>query len=132
MELTCSTHIAVPPAAVWLLLTDDRGRWWPEMAFEAVAGAGVRETWQEADGEHAATGEVVEVDAGRLLAFDWIEPGWAHALRVRFTLAESGRDTLLTVSESGFEHLAGGEELRAEHAEEWDFHLGQLTTAAQG
>lgn len=75
-------RIAASVDAVWRLLTEQRGRWWPDMRFAAAVGAPLVETWEEDGRVLSATGEVTRCEPPVLLAFRWSEAGWARPLDV--------------------------------------------------
>jgi uncharacterized protein YndB with AHSA1/START domain len=132
--------VAAPVSEVWRALTEERARWWPDLVFDAVVAAPVTETWRENGRHRVAWGSVIEVVAPRALAFIWFEPGWTASLTVRFTVGATGgtggtdgrTTTTVTVTETGFHHLADGAALREEHADGWRTHLASLRTAVDG
>lgn len=127
--------ISVPSAAsatrMWDALTVGRAVWWPEMTFNPVVGATVTEVWSEDGVERSAHGSVTEVDDGRVLAFEWCEPGWEAALTVRFSVDETAQGCMATVTETGFERLENGSVLRAAHRDGWNYHLSRLAQYAE-
>lgn len=117
--------------AVWRSLTDNHSEWWPDMQFEAVRGASLRETWTEDGVEYHATGHVVAVQDGESLAFDWSEPGWPAPLSVSFELASIAGGTRVTVVERGFDRIPNGHALSEAHHEGWKYHLARLCGHAE-
>ncbi|MCU1404190.1 MAG: hypothetical protein JWQ43_493 [Glaciihabitans sp.] len=130
-DLVVRDETSATPSAVWRSLTEGRLDWWPEMQFEAVAGASLREAWNEAGSEREAVGHVSEIHAGRSLAFHWIESSWSSPLQVRFSTVATTGGARITVRESGFRELAAGDALVAEHIEGWQFHLARLVRYAE-
>ena len=116
---------------VWRSLTDEHTEWWPGMQFEAVRGAPLRETWAEDGVEYQAMGYVVEVQDGRVLTFDWSEPGWPTALRVRIELDQIASGSRVSVMENGFNRLSNGHAISAAHYEGWTYHLARLLGHAE-
>jgi len=130
-QITLSVTLSSPPERVWRALTVSRGDWWRGMDFEAVVGATLVETWQDAEGRsHESTGTVTLADPCRRLGFDWIDPGSEAALSVELVLAPSYHGTVLFLVESGFCALADGARLHGEHRDGWMEHLGHLERAA--
>ncbi|MFP7761760.1 SRPBCC domain-containing protein [Marisediminicola sp. LYQ134] len=117
---------------VWLALTAERGRWWPELRAEASPGAAVHEQWTENGERMSATGIVTRVDAGSLLEFQWTEPAWNSSLVVSFAVTGDDRAARVVVTESGFGRLDDGDALRSEHIEGWRFHLHELAVFVTG
>ena len=117
--------------AVWRSLTLEHAGWWPDMQFEAVRGAPLRETWTEEGVEYHAMGHVVEVQDGKVLTFDWSEPGWPAPLRVRFELDQIASGTRVSVMECGFDRIPNGNALSAAHQEGWKYHLARLCSHAE-
>jgi uncharacterized protein YndB with AHSA1/START domain len=116
---------------VWRALTAGRKDWWPDLEFDSVVGAVVRETWDEDDGQHSAIGSVSEVVPKRVIAFEWSEADWPHPLEVRIVLDDHDDLTEVTVVETGFDALVDHPELRHAHEDSWHFHLGNLADAAR-
>ena len=130
-KLTVLSEAKATGFAVWEALTVGREQWWPEMQFDPVVGSPVRETWFENGKERSAVGQVIEVDPGRVLSFDWRELAWPAPLRVRFSIEDEGDRCKVAVTESGFESLANGTALRTEHQAGWSYHLARLCRQAE-
>jgi uncharacterized protein YndB with AHSA1/START domain len=117
--------------ALWRALVDERGSWWPEMQFEAVAGARLSETWFEGGVECSASGTVISAIPPRELRFEWTEPSWpAGPSRVAITLQEDGTGASVTVEEIGLRAASGDPDLAAAHRDGWAGHLARLVEAA--
>lgn len=129
--VTVSATINAPRERVWRLLTVDRHVWWPDMRFDAVVGAPLRETWMDGEHEASATGNVTRCDEPRLLAFEWREPRWHRPLEVEIRLTTSGASTVVILTETGFSHAGTAPSLPAEHEDGWRYHLARLTDATE-
>jgi uncharacterized protein YndB with AHSA1/START domain len=130
-DLMVSLVTTAKSSVVWRSLTDGRTDWWPEMEFAAVPGAQLREVWVEEGIEHEAVGRVLVVKADSELSFNWIEPSWSSPLQVRFSIDPAFSGTRISVTESGFGGLPGGDALASEHAKGWRFHLARLVQHAE-
>ncbi|MHB1173271.1 MAG: SRPBCC domain-containing protein [Lacisediminihabitans sp.] len=118
-------------SAVWRSLAEEHTEWWPDLQFEAVRGAPLREDWTEDGVEHQAMGHVVEVQVGKLLTFHWSEPRRSAPLCVRFELESIATGTRLSVVEFGFDRIPNGHELFAAHREGWKYHPARLRSHAE-
>lgn len=125
--LVVTTRVVAGRDAVWHALSAPaaRGAWWPGLSLEARPGAHLVETWTEDGEERRADGAVTEVIAGRRLGFRWSEAGWPRPTEVAVVLESVDGGTLVTVTESGLDGLAGPA-LVAEHREGWLYHLDNL------
>lgn len=121
--------LPVTPLEVWRLLVD-RSAWWPELAFDAVSGSPLRETWTEDGRTFEALGRVVAVDPPRHLSFEWTEPGWSALLTVAITVEPAAAGAAVTVTEQGFIRIGAEEGLRLEHEAGWQQHLVRLRGAS--
>lgn len=130
--LVVSVDAAVTADVVWRALTQERAEWWPDMHFDAIVGAPLREVWIEDGVEREAAGQVIEVTDGRALAFVWSETARPSPLQVTFTMEPTALGTRVSVSEMGFLGVPDGDALREEHTEGWQFHLSQLLKHAEG
>ncbi|WP_158231526.1 SRPBCC family protein [Microbacterium sediminis] len=127
-----SLRIEAGTEAVWHALTVGRSVWWPDMVFEAAAGAPLIETWIEDGERREASGTVTAAERPRLLAFDWRQPEWRGSTHVSIDLAEDGAATEVAITETGFADAGTPAALAAEHADGWRFHLGRLRDACLG
>lgn len=127
-----SLRIEAGAEAVWHALTDGRSAWWPDMMFEAAAGASLTETWIEDSERREASGTVTAAERPRLLSFDWRQPEWRGGTHVSIELAEDDAATEVTITEAGFADAGTPASLAAEHADGWHFHLGRLRDACLG
>jgi uncharacterized protein YndB with AHSA1/START domain len=125
VETTASTWRA------WRALTSGRVEWWPEMQFDPVVGAPLREVWTEMGAAREAVGSVLDVVKERSLVFAWSESFWSSPLQVTFSIRETPGGAHISVRESGFSGLDNGFALAAEHAEGWRFHLSRLVQHAE-
>lgn len=130
--LVVSADTAATADVVWRALTQERAEWWPDMHFDAIVGAPLREVWTEDGAQREATGRVIDVSDGRALTFEWSESARPSPLQVTFTIEPTATGTGVSVSETGFRGLPDGDALREEHAEGWQFHLSQLLKHAEG
>lgn len=129
--LTLTARIGAEPAVVWRSLTVRRHQWWPDMHFDAVPGAPVREEWIEHGEPRSATGVVTECRTDVALGFEWQQAEWEAPLHVAFSLVPDAHGTLVRVHETGFSALAVGGVLLDEHLEGWRFHLVNLAAHAE-
>lgn len=130
-DLVLSDESTASVLAVWRSLTDKHIEWWPDMKFEAIRGASLCETWTENGVEYQATGHVVEVQDGTVLAFNWSEPAWPAPLSVRFELEQIAAGTRISVRECGFNSIPNGHAVAAAHHGGWRYHLAQLRSHAE-
>jgi uncharacterized protein YndB with AHSA1/START domain len=129
-SVAVETAVDAAPELVWRLLTVKHSVWWPEMQFDAIAGAPLVETWLEDGLELSASGVITRCDPPDLLAFEWREPSWEHSLEVELRLEETGRSTMVTLTETGFTR-ARATALADEHEEGWRYHLARLKRACE-
>lgn len=116
---------------LWRALVNDRASWWPEMQFDAVAGAPLCETWFEDGVERVALGTVVSASPPRELRFEWTEPNWpAGSSQVAITIQDDDTGTIVTVEEHGLRAASGDPDLLAAHGQGWAEHLARLVDAA--
>lgn len=121
--------IAATADVIWRALTVDRADWWPDLRFDAAAGAPLVETWIEAGQQRQAHGVVTRCEEPELLAFRWREDGWSAPLEVTFRLDARGSATSVTITETGFRYAGVPPTLADEHEEGWRYHLMQLARA---
>ncbi|WP_181397307.1 SRPBCC family protein [Cryobacterium arcticum] len=125
---TVVVEIALPVSVIdtWALLTDDRGTWWPDLAFDTAVGAPLTEHWRDdAGNEGVASGWNVEVVPPRLLSFAWAAPGDAETHVHWEVRTANGGGSIVTVRESGLDKAA-----TFEHRSGWTYHLNRLQVAA--
>ena len=116
---------------LWRALVHDRGSWWPEMQFDAVAGAHLCEIWFEDGVERLALGTVVSARPPRELRFEWTEPDWPAGLsQVAIIIQDDDTGAIVTVEENGLHAASGDPDLLAAHREGWAEHLARLVDAA--
>lgn len=129
--LVVSAETAAAADVVWRALTQERAEWWPDMHFDAIVGAPLREVWIEDGAQREATGQVIDVSDGRALTFEWSETERPSPLQVTFTIEPTATGTRVSVSETGFRGLTDGDALCEEHTKGWQFHLSQLLKHAE-
>jgi len=117
-----------PIEKVWRAVTtpEHLGQWFPSsVEVDLRVGGAMRFTFGLGDGAEgdgpAMTGEVVELDPPRLLAFTWGDAG------LRFALAPDGDGTILTLTQT-FDDTAGG----ASFATGWGLCLAGLAALLEG
>ncbi|GAA4477674.1 SRPBCC family protein [Rhodococcus olei] len=127
--------VNAPRASVWRALTDPEhiSKWFGQTARIDALEVGARGSfgWTE-HGEF--TIEITEVDPPVHFAYRWFtQPGefdFDRATEARFTLADQGETTILTVVETGFDRLSDDEETRRGQLEGnrqgWDAELDEL------
>ncbi|MFI6503169.1 SRPBCC domain-containing protein [Nonomuraea typhae] len=124
-----SLLIQAPPERVWRALTDalDRAEWWGYIDLDVTVGGKVEERWSDDSGHPMLTeGVVTEVEEGRMFRFTWSDAEQPVATTVEITLAPAGTGTVVTVLETGWEHVPGGAALAADHRAGWRVHLTNL------
>jgi uncharacterized protein YndB with AHSA1/START domain len=130
-DVMVSVSVDARPESVWHCLTAGRGTWWPEMHFEAAVGSSLVETWIDDGQEASATGTVTHCEAPQLLAFRWIEQGWAQPTDVVILLDDNESSTTVTITETGFRRADTALSLPDEHEHGWRHHLLRLKTASE-
>ncbi|MEV6822396.1 SRPBCC domain-containing protein [Nocardiopsis dassonvillei] len=107
-----SVHVDAAPAGLWPVLTDPRhfAAWYAfgGADFEAVPGAAMELRWEE---HGTFRGRVVAVEEPTLFSYRVAaepdtEPGEDDSTLVTLRVRESGKGSLLTVTQSGFDALA--------------------------
>lgn len=126
-------HIAAPQRAVFDLFTTEDGlRSWMAKDVAVDLRPGGRWRWVH-DNDAAASGEYVEVDPYRRVAFTYgwesgpyadMRPG-STTVEVRFEPSGSGTEVTVT-------HTAVPEAFRTAHGAGWAYFLGLLADVAQG
>ncbi|MDT0386360.1 SRPBCC domain-containing protein [Streptomyces dubilierae] len=135
------TLIAAPLDRVWTLVAQP-GFWVADKASLPGTVAREGESMVVKHPEHGDFPICVEkVRPPTYLSYRWTSAFPGEELRennstlVEFTLTEEGEGTRLRVVESGFEALAGSEELRRrnleDHTEGWPLELDALRTRAE-
>ncbi len=133
-----SIEIDAPVERVWSALTEARhlGSWFGDAGAEIdlAPGGSLVVRWRE---HGTALGVVEEVDRPRVFSFRWSlipddPPRPGNETRVRFTLEPLGpATTRLTVVESGFRSLGGGDAERRRHLDQntsgWRAEFGELS-----
>ena len=122
-------RIEAPQDAIFRLLTepDQMNRWMMTVVeFDARIGGKFRFV----KGEWIATGQVIEIDPPRSVAYTW---DWENAplgarTVLRFELTKDGDGTLVHLTHAGFPDA----ERAKNHHEGWVYYLGRLKTVATG
>ena len=139
--VTRTVHIDASRARVWKALTDPdvMVKWFGDaVGFTALAaGATGSIDW---DDYGSFPIEITEVVPDGSFGFRWsgipAEQLDEYSTHVRFTLADAGTGTDVTVIESGFDTLPGGTRYRRErldqHREGWDVELDELALLFAG
>ncbi|MEV0091801.1 SRPBCC domain-containing protein [Streptomyces sp. NPDC050738] len=135
------TLIEASPERVWTLVAQP-GFWVADKASLAGTVAREGETLVAKHPEHGDFPVRVEkVEPPNYLAYRWTSAFPGEELRVEnstlveFTLTPEGAGTRLRVVESGFEALAGSQELRSQnlkdHSQGWPLEIGALKERAE-
>lgn len=127
--------VNAPRAKVWRALTDPAhiAKWFGQTARIDALEVGARGSFGW-DGHGEFPLEITEVDEPETFAYRWFTQGgefdFDRATEARFTLAEEGETTVLTVVETGFDRLSDEEETRRGQLESnrqgWDGELDEL------
>ena len=133
--VTRTVHIEAPRASVWEALTDPdvMVKWFGDgVGFAALEpGATGSIDWE---GYGSFPIEITEVVPGDAFGFRWsgipADKLDEYSTHVRFTIADAGTGTDVTVIESGFDKLPGGTRYRRDRLEQnregWDVELDEL------
>ena len=139
--MTRTVHIEASRARVWKALTDPdvMVKWFGDsVGFTALAvGATGSIDW---DDYGSFPIEITEVVPDSSFGFRWsgipAEQLDEYSTHVRFTLADAGTGTDVTVIESGFDTLPGGTRYRRERLDQnregWDVELDELALLFAG
>ncbi|MGO4784920.1 SRPBCC domain-containing protein [Cryobacterium sp. W22_MBD10_FK3] len=139
--VTRTVHVEASRASVWEALSDPEVmvKWFGDVVrFTALEpGATGSIEW---DDYGSFPIEITEVVPGDSFGFRWsgipAEKLDEYSTHVRFSLADAGTGTDVTVIESGFETLPGGTLYRRDRLEQnregWDVELDELVTLLEG
>jgi uncharacterized protein YndB with AHSA1/START domain len=139
--VTRTVHIQASRASVWEALTDPdlMVKWFGDgVGFAALEpGATGSIDW---DGYGSFPIEITEVEPGEAFGFRWsgipADQLDEYSTHVRFTIADAGTGTDVTVLESGFDTLPGGTQYRRARLEQnregWDVELDELVILLEG
>ncbi|KFF58515.1 hypothetical protein JF66_18035 [Cryobacterium sp. MLB-32] len=139
--VTRTVHIEASPAIVWTALTDPEVmvKWFGDtVGFAALEpGATGSIDW---DDFGSFPIEITEVVTGSSFGFRWsgipADELDEYSTHVRFTIADAGTGTDVTVIESGFDTLPGGTRYRRARLEQnregWDVELDELAMLLEG
>lgn len=125
-------EIKAPRDRVWQALTDEEeiAEWWGGyVSLDARPGGRLLERWTDISGREVLTsGEVVRLDAPRILELTWVDDDWDESTRVLFRLEKAGHSTHLTLEHSGWEAFPSSarQELVRAHASGWSDHMENL------
>ncbi|WP_251152886.1 SRPBCC domain-containing protein [Cellulosimicrobium sp. Marseille-Q4280] len=136
--VTRTVHIRASADRVWAALTQEDliSQWFGQRATLPdlrVGGEGVF-GW---DGETDAPVRIEEYDEPSVLALRWSAPAGEalteeNSTVARFTLEPDGASTVLTVVETGFEHLADARAALEDHRQGWTSELDELVDLLEG
>lgn len=139
--VTRTVHVEAPLARVWEALTDPEvmATWFGDSVEFAALEPGVTGhiDWE---GYGRFPIEITEVVPAAAFGFRWsgipAEALDEYSTHVRFSIAEAGTGTDVTVVESGFEKLPGGTLYRRDRLEQnregWDVELDELAILLDG
>jgi uncharacterized protein YndB with AHSA1/START domain len=128
--------IDAPRDSVWRALTEEEAIvvWWGGyVSLDARPGGNFEERWTGDGGKEVVTsGEVVRLDAPRILELTWTDDDWYGSTHVLFQLEQTADATHLTPTHSGWEALPSSsrERLIREHASGWSHHMESLQAYA--
>ena len=105
-----SIKIGASVVTVWELLSSQPNlRRWLEPGIEIDVSVGGKHRHISREGNQLITGEVLEIEPMRKIAFSWFEDGpdtdWVNPIRFTFTLHEIPEGTLVTFVIDGFEQI---------------------------
>lgn len=129
-ELRFERHFEQPIEKVWQAITEPEhlAEWIGTSEVDLRPGGRIK---IEEPGGAGIDGEVIEVDAPRLLSYKWDSPQWGDGGPIRFELAEDeGGGTLLV-----FTHIhppAAFDAHRSQTLAGWHYLLDLLGVALQG
>jgi uncharacterized protein YndB with AHSA1/START domain len=117
-------ELPAPPAEVWAALTEPAllERWLAKATVDLDAGI----VSLEFDDGHMEGGRILELDAPRVLEYEWNHAGEPPSV-VRFELAPSGAGTLLVL-----DHRLLDPETGPGYGAGWHSHLDALTAILAG
>jgi uncharacterized protein YndB with AHSA1/START domain len=129
-----TVQLKAAPDAVWTALTtaDGLAAWFGDEASIDLRPGGT--AWMRFGAEHAAHMRVERIEEPRVFGFTWHIYGLPdddpRRTYVEFTLEPAGAGTRLTVVESGFAQLSGGEYAVAYdgNTKGWAQELGELAS----
>jgi uncharacterized protein YndB with AHSA1/START domain len=136
-----TVHIEASPATVWEALTvpDVMSKWFGDATeFTALEPGATGRIDYEGYGNFPI--EITEVVPGEAFGFRWsgipADQLDEYSTHVRFTIAEAGSGTDVSVVESGFETIPGGTRYRRDRLEQnregWDVELDELAMLLEG
>lgn len=134
--VTARRQIEAPRESVWSWLADPEQRvaWWPDLVLEPKVGGSVTEYWAEGEGdervERDASGEVDVWIVGHAIGFRWSAAGDGASTSVLLSLLSDSGETIVTVTETGFDAFPDGAHRVRASAEGWDMLLDDLVAAA--
>jgi uncharacterized protein YndB with AHSA1/START domain len=140
-----TVSIKAPVAKVWEALT--RSEWTKQYMYNCAVESdwkvGSPVVWKmEHEGKEfiPVRGKVVSIDPKHLLVYTVIDPNAgmedipANYLNVQYELIPMGEETLLEVTQDGYEHAANGEKRYEEAVEAggWDSILAKIKELLEG
>lgn len=133
--VTARRQLEVPRELVWPWLADpeQRATWWPDLEIEQKSGGRVSEYWAEGEGddrvERDASGTVDVWIVGHAIGFRWAAAGDPASTSVLISLLSDSGETIVTVTETGFDAFEDGAHRVRASAEGWDLLLDDLVAA---
>jgi uncharacterized protein YndB with AHSA1/START domain len=123
-----SAAIALPPARLWPLLTQNAhiANWWGGYVTLAPAiGGTLREVWSNGAREVVTAGEVIEIAPPHLLLLSWADDDWPGWTKLRIEIVESPDGSVVELDHTGWDihPPATRSRLIADHAAGWEGHL---------
>jgi uncharacterized protein YndB with AHSA1/START domain len=135
--VTARRHASVSRESLWTCLADPEHRadWWPDLELEPRVGGIIAERWAEGDGddfvERDASGEVDVWVVGHAIGFWWLGAGDHASTSVLISLLSDSGETIVTVTETGFDAFADGAHRVRASAEGWAVLLDDLIAAIE-
>ncbi|MFC8923094.1 SRPBCC domain-containing protein [Cellulosimicrobium sp. NPDC057127] len=135
--VTRTVHVRASVERVWAALTQEElvSQWFGQRTSLPDLRVGGEGTFGWDDNPGFAV-RIEEYDEPSVFAFRWSESA-GEALRpdsstvARFTLVPDGDGTVLTVVETGFEHLADGRAALEDHRQGWTSELDELVAVLE-
>jgi len=136
--VTRTVHVRASVDRVWAALTQEDllSQWFGQRTSLPDLRVGGEGTFSWDDNPDQPV-RIEEYDEPSVFAFRWASPN-GEPLRednstvARFTLAAEGEGTVLTVVETGFEHLADARAALEDHRQGWTSELDELVDLLEG
>lgn len=133
--VTARRHIDLTRESLWSWFADpeQRAEWWPDLHLEPRVGGRIAEYWAEGEGdervERDATGEIDVWIVGHAIGFRWLAVGDRAETSVLISLLSDSGETIVTVTETGFDAFSDGAHRVRASAEGWTLVLDDLVAA---